>query len=133
MEMSTASFLLSATGMLAGGAARSESYSAQAKAEEFNSRNRQIERKRNLIQALSMQNVKAGASGISGGVGSSQQAIAQEDIRLERVDSALDIGATSQRVRQLQVNASNASTYNLLSAGAEVAGGVSRSRKRGSL
>lgn len=131
MEMATASFLLSATGLVAGGMERSKDLKTQAKAEEFNSRNRQIERKKNLIQALAMQNVKAGASGISGGVGSSQEAIAKADIASSKVDSALDIGSTSQRVSQLKVNASNASTFSLLSAGAEVAGGIARKKERG--
>jgi len=113
------------------GAAQAKGLQIQAKAEETNARTREIERKRNLIASLAMQNVKAGASGITAGTGSSAQAIQLEDISRFELDELTDKAATEQRVSQLQANARTARTSSLISAGAEVGGAYVRSKKRG--
>lgn len=104
----------------------------EARAEETNSRNREIERKRNLIKSLAMQNVRAGASGITSGTGSSAQAIMLEDISRKDLDTSSDVGRTDQRVSQLQKNAKAGKRSSLLSAGSEVVKGAYRTKKRGS-
>ena len=106
---------------------------AQGRTEGTNARNREIERKRNLMSALALQNVRAGASGITSGTGSSAQAIMREDISRKELDTATDVGRTEQRTSQLQQNISTTKTSSLLSAASEVAGGAYRTKKRGSI
>ena len=115
------------------GRAQAAEYKTQARAEEFNAKNREIDRKRNLIRSLATQNVRQGASGISGGVGSSSQAIQLEDIGAANLDQTVDTGVTSSRVSQLQANASTAKTSSLLSAASGAAASYSRYKKRGEL
>jgi hypothetical protein len=115
------------------GEMEAEQYETQARAEESNAKTREIERKRSLVRALAAGNVKAGAAGVSGGVGSSQEALMKADIRRESLDEVVDAGATSDRISQLSSNASAARNYSLLSAGAGLAGGAAREFKRGSI
>jgi len=115
------------------GVAQSRAYKVQAKAEETNARTREIERKRNLIRSLAMQNVKAGASGFTSGTGSSAQAIQLEDISRFELDELTDKAATEQRVSQLQANARTARRSSLISAGAEIGTARVRTLKRGKL
>jgi len=112
-------------------ATQAENIKVKARAEQTSSKNREIERKRNLLRALALQNVRTGMSGLTAGIGSSAQAVTNEDISNERFDSLLDTSATSQRVSQLQQNAKNISTYSLLSAAGEAYGSYSRKKKRG--
>ena len=116
-----------------GAQVQQESLDIQAKAEQSSAKNREIDRKRNLLRALAIQNVKAGASGVTGGAGSSTQAMMQEDIRSASFDAVLDTGATSQRVSQLKQNAKNIAEYSLLSAAGEGYGLYRRTKKRGEL
>lgn len=113
------------------GRAASASYKQQAKAEETNARTREIERKRNLIKSLAMQNVQAGASGVTSGTGSSAQAIQLEDISRKGLDTLTDVARTEQRVSQLQASASTAKRMSLLSAAGEGARMYGRASKRG--
>ncbi len=131
--LSTISTIASVGSTLFGGQAEAKDYKIQAKAEENNARNREIERKRNLIRSLALQNVRAGASGITSGVGSSAQAIQMEDISRFNLDQSTDAAATGQRVSQLRQNASNATTFSLLSAGSEAVKFGRRQAKRGSV
>jgi len=131
--LSTISTGLSIFSTIAGGQAESRDYKVQAKAEQFNARNREIDRKRNLIRSLALQNVRAGASGITSGVGSSAQAVQLEDIERKELDTATDTYSTSQRVNQLKQNASNATTFSLLSAAGEGVRYGRRVAKRGSV
>jgi len=131
--LSVASKVVGIASTLAGGQAESRDLKTQAKAEEFNSLNREIERKRNLIRSLALQNVRAGASGITSGFGSSAQAIQLEDISRFELDQSVDAFATTQRVNQLKQNASNATNFSLLSAGGEAARFGLRAARRGTV
>lgn len=126
------SLLVTTYGIVESGNQEQRQYQQKAKAEESNAKNRQIERKRNLIRALSEQNVKAGASGFSSGTGSSAQAIMLEDIKREKLDTAIDAGVTSQRASAYRTQGDAAKSYSLISAGGEVGSGIARSQKRGS-
>lgn len=130
---SVGSTLASIGSTVAAGEAQSRDIKIQAKAEEFNARNREIERKRNLVRSLALQNVRAGASGITSGFGSSAQAIQLEDISRFELDQSSDAFSTTQRVNQLKQNASNATTFSLLSAGGEAARFGLRAAKRGTV
>jgi len=125
--------ILTAYSTIESGKAESRNLQIQAKAEETNARTREIERKRNLVRSLAMQNVRAGASGVTAGTGSSAQAIQLEDISRFELDELTDKAATEQRVSQLQANARTARRSSLISAGAEVGGAYQRSKKRGKL
>lgn len=103
----------------------------QARAEETNAKSAEIERKRRLVQSLALSNVKAGASGVTSGTGSSAQAIQLEDISRKGLDTALAASNVSQRTSMLRANAKTAQTSSLLSATSEVAGAVGRYKKRG--
>ena len=108
-------------------------FKVQAAAEETNARTREIERKRNLMKSLAMQNVKGAASGITAGTGSSAQAIQMEDISRFELDELTDKATTEQRVGQLQSNARTARTSSLLSAASEVYKPAKRAAKRGKM
>lgn len=108
-------------------------FKQQAKAEETNARTREIERKRNLIKSLAMQNVRAGASGVTAGTGSSAQAIQLEDISRKELDTLTDVARTEQRTSQLESNIKTTKRMSLLSAAGEGARMYSRSEKRGKL
>ncbi len=113
------------------GRVASATYKQQAKAEETNARTREIERKRNLIKSLAMQNVRAGASGVTSGTGSSAQAIQLEDISRANLDALTDAANTEQRIAALSSSASTAKRMSLLSAAGEGARMYGRSKKRG--
>ena len=131
--LSVASKVVGIASTLAGGRAEAQNLKVEAKAEEFNARNREIERKRNLIRSLALQNVRAGASGITSGFGSSAQAIQLEDITRFELDQSVDAFSTTQRVNQLKQNASNATNFSLLSAGGEAARFGLRAARRGTV
>ncbi|MCK5236087.1 MAG: hypothetical protein KAR06_03795 [Deltaproteobacteria bacterium] len=105
----------------------------QAKAEETNARTREIERKRNLIKSLAMQNVRGAASGVTAGTGSSAQAIQREDISRKELDTLTDVARTEQRASQLRENAAVTKRTSLLSAAGEGARSYGRAKQRGKL
>jgi len=115
------------------GEAKAAELKTQAKAEEFNAKNREIDRKRNLIRVLSLQNVRSAASGVRGGVGSSQDALMREDISRYELDTTTDLATTTQRISQLRDNARTAKTSSLISAASEGYSAYSRATKRGKL
>lgn len=115
------------------GVQQSRGFKIQAKAEETNARTREIERKRNLMKSLAMQNVKGAASGITAGTGSSAQAIQMEDISRFELDELTDKATTEQRTGQLRENARTARTSSLLSAAGEVYKPARRVAKRGKI
>jgi hypothetical protein len=125
-----ANFALPAS-LLVQGVQKSEQLKSQAKDEQFASRNREIERKRNLIASLASQNVRGGASGVTGGVGSSFEAIRKGDLENFELDQFMDKESTAMRNDQLQQNAKTAIATSLLSAGAEAAGSSRRTKRRG--
>lgn len=115
---------------IAQGQAQKQQYEAQAKIERFNATTREIERKKNLIRSLSLSNVRMGAGGI--GTGGSAQNLALEDIRAADLDQSIDATGTRMKTGQLSTNASNAQTFSLLSAGADIGESVLRKKRRGS-
>ena len=127
--LSLASQGVSMYGKIQEGKAQAANMKTKAKAEQFNSRNREIDRKRNLIRSLAMQNVRGGASGV--GLGGSTQNMMLESINLKEGDTISDNGSTSQRVNQLKQNASNASTFSLLSAAGDGISYAKRQMDRG--
>lgn len=105
----------------------------QAKAEESNAKNREIERKRNLMNALSLQAVHGGVSGISGGIGSSQEALFKEEVRREEFDTVMDKAGTSMRTDQLKANAKNAKQMSLITIGSSAMETHTTNKRRGEL
>ena len=122
---------LAASAYVEQGIQQKADYKEQAEAEQFNAKNREIDRKRNLLKALAWQNVKGGSSGTFGGKGSSQDAMMREDISLKGFDTTLDRGRTSQRVSGLNQRGDSAMTGSLISAASEGYSSYSRSKKRG--
>ena len=131
--LSIASTGLSIASTLSAGETDAVDYKTQAKAEQFNARSREIDRKRNLIRSLALQNVRAGASGITSGPGSSAQAIMMEDVSRSGLDEATAAAGTSMRVSQLKQNAKSAKQFSLLSAAGEAVRYGKRVKKRGSI
>ena len=127
------SFMATAYSTVQTGRVQSATFKQQAKAEETNARTREIERKRNLIKSLAMQNVKGAASGVTMGTGSSAQAIQMEDISRKELDTLTDVARTEQRTSQLESNARTARRMSLLSAAGEGARTYKRSKKRGTI
>lgn len=79
---------------------------AQAKTEAVSAGQQQIERRRNLIRALSSQNAGAGAAGIENS--GSVAAIARSDIRDAQNDLLIGSVNSDARQRALRSQASNA-------------------------
>lgn len=115
------------------GNVQKENLEAQGRAEATNAKSAEIERKRRLVSSLALSNVKAGASGVTSGTGSSAQALQMEDISRKELDTSLAEGNKSQRLTMLKSNIKTAKTSSLLSAAGEVAGSVGRYKKRGTL
>lgn len=88
------------------GEAQKAQLNAQAKTEAVAAQQREIERRRNLIRALSSQNAAAGAAGITtdGSVG----AIMRRDIKDNQNDLLFSGVNTASRQRALRSEASNA-------------------------
>jgi len=104
-------------------------YKEQAKQEEVSARDREIERRRRLVQALSSQNAEAGAAGIDPTTGS-RRAMTLEDARLAQMDSLTDRAMTNRRAINLRSAGRNArrqgdlqAAGSLLNTGASVADG----------
>lgn len=92
-------------------------YQRQAKEEEVSARDREIERRRRLVQALASQNAEAGALGIDPTTGS-RRAITLEDVRLARMDDLTDRAMTSRRSVSLRSAGRSARRQGNLQAGA---------------
>lgn len=109
MDPVTAGFLIAAVagGGLAArqasnaGKAQEIQFKEQAKQEEVGAKDREIERRRSLIEAISTQNAEAGAVGDSINVGS-RRAIALEDIRRSRLDNLTDRAVTGRNTLNLR-------------------------------
>lgn len=89
------------------GQVQSDALKAQAREERDAAREREVERKRRLISALSSQSAMRGAQGGDIGVGS-LRAVAQSDIKTAERDSLYDARRTSARRRSLLTSASAA-------------------------
>jgi hypothetical protein len=91
-------------------------HNEQAKQEEMAARDREIERRRRLVQSLASQNAEAGAMGIDPTTGS-RRAITLEDQRRSQMDSLTDRAMTGRRALMLRSAGRNArSQANLESA-----------------
>lgn len=103
---SAAAGIYSAAQSRQAGLAASADARAQAKTETVNAQQREIDRRRDLIRALSSQNASAGAGGVetSGSVG----AIMRQDINNAQNDLLFDSVNTQSRQRVLRSRASNA-------------------------
>lgn len=77
----------------------------QAKAEELSASQRQIDRRRNLLRALSSQNASAGAAGVE--LSGSATAIAKADIRDATNDLLIDKSNSNTRLRSFRSEAQN--------------------------
>jgi len=124
---------LTASAYIEQGIQQKADYKEQAEAEQFNAKNREIDRKRNLLKALAWQNVKGASSGTFGGKGSSQDAMMREDISLKGFDTITDRGRTSQRVSGLQQRGQSAQTGSLINAASAGSESYQRSNRRGSV
>ena len=129
--LSYASTGLSVASKLMGGQADKRQYEAQARTERFNATTREIDRKKNLIRALAIGNVKAGAGGT--GTGGSNLNVQMQDIHAAEQDQfQADVGSRVA-INTAHSNASNAQSFSLLSAAGDVGSSLLRSSRRGSL
>lgn len=92
-------------------------YKRQAEDEETAARDREIERRRRLVQALASQNAEAGALGLDPTTGS-RRAITLEDVRRARMDDLTDRAMTSRRGVSLRLAGSEARKQGNIQAGA---------------
>lgn len=100
-------------------------YQEQAKDEQSAARDREIERRRNLVRALSSQAAAAGAAGIDPSVGT-RKAIAITDIKNANTDSLVDRSRSNRRSLLLRQAGSNARAQgNLQAAGTALDAGAS--------
>jgi hypothetical protein len=135
MDPVTATLLVSTIAAGAGGAimqrnagiVQSQQMKAEAVKEGDGARQREIERKRNLLRALSHQSANAGASGVT--LDGSLAGIARADIRDATNDLLVDRSNTRSRQNALRTGAKNAkrqgslgAAVSLFDTGAKVAG-----------
>lgn len=99
------------------GAMQKLAYQEQAKDEEFAARDREIERRRRLVQAIASQNAEAGAIGIDPTTGS-RRAILLEDTRRARLDDLSDRAMNTRRGASLRSAGREARTQSNIQAGA---------------
>jgi hypothetical protein len=100
----------SAYQMRAAGQAAKAQYKEQARQEAGAARQREIERRRDLISALASQNAAAGAAGVSTRAGTGLAGIAQYDINQTRRDSLVDRVNTGRSRNVLLKAGKNAQT-----------------------
>ncbi len=93
----------------AGQAAKAQ-YKEQARQEADSARQREIERRRDLISSLASQNAAAGAAGVSTRAGTGLAGIAQYDINQTRRDSLVDRVNTGRSRNMLLKAGKNAQT-----------------------
>lgn len=109
------------------GIAQSHQMKAQAAREGDAARQREIERRRNLLRALSSQSARAGAGGVA--LDGSLASIARADIRDATNDLLIDRSNTRSKQNELITGAKNArargnlgAAVSLFDTGAKVAG-----------
>jgi type II secretory pathway pseudopilin PulG len=126
---------------VAGGVSASQSYKAgqqanneyksMAKQEQDSARQQEIEKRRNLLRALSSQNAQAGAQGVSTAAGTGKAAIAQRNINENRSDLLTD-KVNTKRKQAMFISKGRAAARagemeaigTLLETGSKVAGGM---------
>lgn len=110
---------LSAMAQIRAGQAESVALKEKATQEQDSARDREIQRRRQLIRTLASQNAIAGASGVDPTAGS-MQAIALRDIRDAETESIMDRSVTGRRTALLRMQAKQAKQQGYLGAGATV-------------
>jgi hypothetical protein len=85
------------------GISRNIELKEQAKQEQLAAKDREIERRRSLIETIATQNAEAGAAGDEIQTGS-RRAIALEDIRRQRLDDLTDRAMTNRRAVTLRAS-----------------------------
>jgi len=103
-------------------------YKEQAKDEQSNARDREIERKRRLVSALSSQAAAAGQMGVDQTVGS-RKAISMEDVRQGGYDSQTDSARTNRRALLLRKAGRDARTAGNLQAAGTIINAADTARK----
>jgi hypothetical protein len=104
--LTVASGAREAQGQRASGRIAATEHDIAARTEGDAARQREIERKRNLMRAISSQVARAGAAGADASHGSLAAAM-EFDIRQAREDSAVDTVNTQTRQRLLQARGAN--------------------------
>lgn len=106
-------------------------YKEQAKDEQVGARDREIERKRRLVSALSAQAAEAGAAGVDPTVGT-RRALALDDVKEAGYDSQIDQARTNRRSLLLKSAAKDARRQgDLQGAGAILSAGATVFNPRG--
>lgn len=113
---SAASAIGSAYQMREAGQVAKAQYKEQARQEADSARQREIDRRRDLIRALASQNATAGATGVSTRAGTGLAGIAQYDIKETRRDSLVDRVNTGRSRNMLLKAGKNAQTMGNLGA-----------------
>lgn len=132
LAASAASSTVSAVNSRNQGKAQEIAYKQEAKQEETAAADREIERRRNLVRALSSQNVEAGALGLDPTSGS-RRAIALDSAEAASRDSLTDRAMTSRQAVNLRSRGRFARQAGYMQAGATMldaaasaSGGMSR-------
>lgn len=94
-------------------------YEEQAKDEASAARDRELERRRRLVSALSSQAASAGAAGIDQSVGT-RKAIAINDIKASETENVTDAARSNRRSRYYRQAGSNAAAQSDLQAAGTV-------------
>jgi hypothetical protein len=121
--------LLQAGMQVKSGIEQKKMYAMQARQEQFAAREREIQRRRNLVEALASQNAAAAARGIT--PGGSVRTLMQADIGQFSRDQRVDQLGTAGKVSQIKQAGRNAMTSSLLSAASTVGGHYYGGAKRG--
>jgi uncharacterized protein HemX len=110
----------SAYGTYQAGQETKAQYKEQVKQEADSARQREIDRRRNLLSALASQAASAGAMGVSTRSGTGLAAVAQYDINESRRDSLVDRVNTGRSRNMLLKAGKNASTMGGIGAAASL-------------
>ncbi len=117
LGVTAASAGLAYTSQRRAGALQENAYKEQAKEEEFSARDREIQRRQRLIQAIASQNSEGGALGIDPTSGS-PRAILLEDAKRAKFDDLTDRAMTTRRAATLRSTGREARRSSNIQAGA---------------
>ena len=123
---------LSILGTLQGAKAQKQQYMAQAKREELDARQREIDRRRNLMRALASQTAARSAQGVVGNQGS-PGAMLRADSQEAYFDQTIDNANAEYRIGGARGNAATASQMGTFDAATSLLDFASRTIRRGSL
>lgn len=123
---------LSILGTFQGAKAQKQQYMAQAKREEIEARQREIDRRQNLLRAIASQNAARGAQGIVGNQGS-PAAMLRTDEQASYFDSTVNAANAEYRTGTSRANAAIASRQGTFDAASSLLDFAGRTIRRGSL